>query len=82
MNVLLNIVMIFLYIKLKEYKNARQLSLENLAKLKEQNIFRFEDDDIIPFSLKYMSCISLFLETANKKGSEAKNAALIELYKL
>lgn len=80
--------MILCYIKLKEFKNARALSLENIKKLKEQTIFGLNNDEGVPFSLKYMSsvcCVSLYLESSSKHRNEmkkSKNQALIELYKL
>jgi hypothetical protein len=63
---------------MKEFKNARSLSQELITKLSNSTIFGFDGDLSIPFSLKYMSAISLYLDQNVKN----KNACLVELYKL
>ena len=86
MNMLLNICLIFGFIKLKEFKNARQLSKQCIQKLSKSSIFGFSTnddgsenvDDNIPFSLKFMSAICLYLES----NSRFKQKTLIELYQI
>ena len=81
---LFNICLIFGFIKLKEFKNARSLSKSCIQKLSKSSIFGFSKnddgsqnfDDNIPFSLKFMSAISLYLES----NSRFKQKTLIELY--
>ena len=86
MNLLLNECLIFGFLKLKEYKNARSLARECIKKLSKSGMFIVSgqnggqsiESDNVPFALKFMSTISIYSES----NSRNKQRALIELYQM
>lgn len=81
MNILLNECLIFGFIKLKEFKNARSLAKECQGKLSKQGIFHVSKEDLdggIPFPVSFLSSLALYSESNSKN----KQSALIELYGL
>lgn len=68
-----NQCLVYVFLKLKEFHYARVLSEEILQKLKRQGIFSFDEQDEIPYPLRYLHACSNY---------EMKNSrdALSQLY--
>lgn len=89
MNMLLNELLIFNYIKLKEFQNARSMALECIKKLSKSGMFEVNstrqsnsstaaETESVPFGLKFMNALSIY----SASNSRNKKNALIELYEL
>ena len=86
MTLLLNELLAFAFLKLKEYKHARALARECIKKLSKSGMFmvggqggdRPAETDNVPFPLKFMSAVSLYSESNNRN----KSRALVELYQM
>lgn len=74
MNLLLNECLIFGFLKLKEYKNARSLAKECIKKLSKSGMFmvggqngeQSAENDNVPFALKFMSTVSIYSESNSR----------------
>lgn len=75
---LLNELLVLAFLKLKEPKNAKQISHECIQKLEKRAMFGFSYDAEVPFALKFMSVCALYSESNSKN----KTKVLIELYRL
>jgi hypothetical protein len=61
MLMLLNQLLVLAFLKLKEYRNALQISGECISKLQKSNMFGLQtNEEIIPFPLKYMSIVAFY----------------------
>lgn len=88
MNMLLNELLIFNYIKLKEFQNARSMALDCIKKLSKSGMFEVSSSrpsntsaaeaESVPFGLKFMNALSIY----SASNSRNKKNALIELYEL
>jgi len=84
MVLLLNELLVFAFLKLKEYKHSRSLAKECMKKLSKSGMFMVggqsgeqpSENDNVPFPLKFMSAVSLYSES----NSRNKSRALVELY--
>ena len=75
---LLNELLVLAFLKLKEPKNAKQISNECIQKLEKRAMFGFSNESEVPFALKFMSVCSLYSESNSKN----KTKVIIELYRL
>lgn len=80
MNLFLNQLLIFNYIKLKEFNNARSMAQECIKKFQKPSSVSGEgsQSDSAPFCLKFMNAVAIY----HMSNSRNKKNALIELYQL
>jgi hypothetical protein len=77
MGMLLSELLVFAFLKLKEFKHARSFAKDCIKKLSKSGMFGNEND-IVPFPLKFISAVSLYCES----NSRNKSRALVELYQM
>jgi hypothetical protein len=77
MGMLLSELLVFAFLKLKEFKHARSFAKDCIKKLAKSGMFGNEND-IVPFPLKFISAVSLYCES----NSRNKSRALVELYQM